>query len=140
MIEITSQIAIPRGELQFSFSRSAGPGGQNVNKLNTKVTLHWDVQGTPSLPEDVRRRFLDLHRTRINREGQLVLSSQQTREQSRNVEDCINKLRALVLAAARPPKLRRETRPSRGSKERRLQGKRLQARKKQSRRPPRMDD
>lgn len=133
MLEVNQHLRIPLREFDFRFSRSGGPGGQNVNKLNTKVTLHWDAASSPSLPADVRERFLKRYARRINRAGQLVLSSERFRDQGRNVADCLHKLREMLLAVAAPPKSRKPTRPTRGSQERRLKQKRQQAERKQAR-------
>ncbi len=133
MLEITHRISIPLKEFDFSFARSSGPGGQNVNKVNTKVTLHWSVTTSPSLPEDVRKRFLERYRHRINKEGRVVISSGRFRDQGRNVADCTNKLRDMLLAVAMPPKKRKPTKASKASKEKRLRAKREQAQKKQRR-------
>ncbi|HRX82595.1 MAG: aminoacyl-tRNA hydrolase [Planctomycetaceae bacterium] len=133
MLEVNHRISIPLKEFSYTFARSGGPGGQNVNKVNSKVTLHWDVTTSPSLPEDVRARFLAQYPRRINKEGQLVISSERFRDQGRNVTDCTNKLRELILVVATPPKKRRPTRPTKGSKERRLAGKREKSQKKQER-------
>ena len=133
MLEVNHRISIPLKEFQFTFARSGGPGGQNVNKVNSKVTLHWDVTNSPSLPEDVRARFLAQYPRRINKEGFLVISSERFRDQSRNLTDCTNKLRDLILVVATPPKKRRPTKPTKGSKERRLAGTRETSQKKQER-------
>ena len=134
MLEINQSISIPRDELVFTYARSSGPGGQNVNKVNTKVTMHWDVQASEALPADVRERFCDRYATRISKDGMLVLYSQRYRDQARNVEDCMAKLKEFVLAVASPPKARRKTKPTRGSIKRRLENKRKKGEKKQSRR------
>jgi ribosome-associated protein len=97
------------------------------------VTLHWDVTTSPSLPEDVRARFLAQYPRRINKDGLFVINSERYRDQGRNVTDCTNKLRALILAVATPPKKRRPTKPTKGSKERRLTGKREKSQRKQER-------
>jgi len=133
MLIITDSWTIPKEEFHFTFSKSAGPGGQNVNKVNTKATLRWDVTTSGSLPEDVRRRFLVKYRRRVNKDGRLVLVSQRFRDQQRNVADCLEKLRALLLAVAEPPKLRKKTSPTKASRRRRLADKQANAEKKQRR-------
>ena len=86
MLEVTARIQIPDDEFHWSFARSGGPGGQNVNKVASKAILHWNVQDTLCLPVDVKQRFLTQQHTRINAEGELVLSSEKYRDQPRNVE------------------------------------------------------
>lgn len=135
-IVINDHLMIPRAEVRFSFARSAGPGGQNVNKVNTKAVLHWDVARSETLPEPVRQRLFKQCHNRINSQGELVLSSDRWREQGRNIGECLERLKALVQAAARPPKTRKATRPSRRAKEKRLTQKRHNAEKKASRRAP----
>ncbi len=137
MLEVDHRISIPLREFSFTFSRSSGPGGQNVNKVNTKVTLHWNVAASRSLPDDVRRRFMTRYHRRINDRGELVLHSQRFRDQGRNVADCLEKLRAMLREAAAAPKPRKKTRPSRRSVEKRLEAKRRRSQRKQMRRPPR---
>ncbi len=138
-IVVTEAIRIPRSELTFQFSRSGGPGGQNVNKVSSRVQMRWNVETTETLPEDVRRRLKSLNRRRINSNGELIVTSQRYRDQPRNIEDCLEKLRELVDAAAVTPRRRRPTRPSAGSRRRRLQEKRERSDRKQRRRPPRLD-
>jgi ribosome-associated protein len=123
MIVVNSRISIPRTELRMTFARSGGPGGQNVNKVNSKVTIHWPVATSPSLPEEVRQRFLARFANRITNEGELVLTSQETRDQPTNIEDCLSKLREMVLSVASAPKKRRPTKPTKGSQRRRLESK-----------------
>lgn len=134
MLTINDRLSIPLRELEFSFSRSSGPGGQNVNKVNSKVTLHWLVAASASFPADVRDRFLERYPRRLNTAGQLVITSQRFRDQGRNVADCLDKLRQMVLDVATPPKPRKATRPTRGARERRLHDKRARSEKKQFRR------
>jgi ribosome-associated protein len=136
MLEINSQIHIPESEFTWSFVRSGGPGGQNVNKVASKAVLRWNLTTSPNVPETVKARMRTMQRRRITAEGELVLNSQRYRDQGRNVEDCLEKLRAMILQAATVPKVRKATRPSRGSRERRLQEKRRRSQTKTRRRLP----
>jgi len=137
---VSRSIQIPRSEFQFTFVRSSGPGGQNVNKVNTKACLRWDIVGTTNLPDGVRNRFLTKYRRRVTQDGELLLTSQRYRDQSRNVADCLEKLTELIQSVAVAPKIRKKSKPSRASRERRLKAKREQSGKKQARRKPRQDD
>ena len=134
MLVVNARLQIPLREFQFTFARSSGPGGQNVNKLNTKALLRWPVMTSPSLPETVRRRLAAKHRRRITSEGDLLVTSQRFRDAGRNVADCLEKLRAMLAEAAVAPKPRRPTKPSRASVRRRLEQKRRKSRKKDQRR------
>ncbi len=136
MLEINADIHIPDDELHWSFARSGGPGGQNVNKVASKAILRWDVAATSSLPEHVKQRLLAHQRKRITNEGELVLNSQRYRDQERNREDCLQKLREMILQAATLPKRRRPTKPTRGSRMNRLQEKRRRAGVKALRKKP----
>jgi ribosome-associated protein len=124
----------PIAELRFSFARSGGPGGQNVNKVESKAVLHWDVGASRALPAALLARFRVRCARRIRADGVFQLSSQRHRERERNVADCLAKLAALLAEVATPPKLRRPTRPTRGAKERRLATKRHASRRKAERR------
>ena len=139
-MEITENIQIPETELHFTFARSGGPGGQNVNKVASKAVLHWDVAANQTLPADVKARLVEQNRGRLTTEGVLVLTSQASRDQGANIADCLEKVRAMVLRATHVPKKRRKTKPSRSSKERRLKAKRLQSQQKLRRRKPAGDD
>jgi ribosome-associated protein len=96
MLIVNPQLRIPLDEFRFSFARSSGPGGQNVNKVNSKAVLHWPLLASPSLPEDVRARLLAKHRRRLTAAGELLLASQRFRDAGRNVSDCLEKLRAML--------------------------------------------
>lgn len=139
MLAVNSRIQIPREEFEFTFSRSSGPGGQNVNKVNSKALLRWPIRTSPSLPEEVRTRFIERYRTRLTESGDLLISSQRYRDQARNVDDCLEKLREMILAVVQRPKTRKATKPSRSSQRRRVEGKRQQSEKKQCRRQMRGD-
>lgn len=131
---VNSEISIPAAELAFSFARSAGPGGQNVNKVNTKAVLHWRVRESPSLPSGVRGRFLAKYGNRVNVDGELVLACDEHREQGRNVTACREKLRAMIAGVVAPPRRRIKTRPPRAAVERRIQSKQRLSEKKRGRR------
>jgi ribosome-associated protein len=135
-LRVNSRITIPQGELRFSFVRSSGPGGQNVNKVNSKAQLRWSVVASAALPEDVRARLSSRLARRLNDRGEVVIVSQRYRDQARNIGDCLAKLRELILASAAPPKRRKKTRPPRSASESRLRDKRVTAEKKRRRSPP----
>jgi ribosome-associated protein len=137
-LQATKGIRIPVSELSFSFARSGGPGGQNVNKVSSKAVLRWRVVESPSLDEAVRARFLAQNRHRITSEGELVIASQRYRDQPRNIADCKQKLQSLLQAAAVAPVPRKRTRPTAGSRRRRVADKRKRSAQKEfRRRPPR---
>jgi len=128
MICITDAIAIDEGELQERFIRASGPGGQNVNKLSSAVQLRFDVRRSPSLPNDVRERLERLAGNRLTRAGVLVITAQRHRTQERNRADALERLRELIRRAAIAPTPRRPTRPTAGSRERRLESKKQRSR------------
>ncbi len=140
MLTINSRIAIPLGELNFTFARSGGPGGQNVNKVNTKAQLKWHITQTACLPADVLARFQARFANRITKDGALVIQSQRYRDRNRNVADCLAKLQQMVAEAAIAPKRRRATRPTRSSQTARLRQKQAHGQKKQQRRTPPASD
>jgi ribosome-associated protein len=123
MIRITDQISIDESEIEESFVRSSGPGGQNVNKLSTAVQLRFDVRQSPSLPNDVALRLMRLGGRRMTKDGILVLIAQSHRTQERNRADAQERLVALIQEAAVRPVPRRATKPTRASKQRRIEGK-----------------
>jgi ribosome-associated protein len=136
MLFITPTLQIPDEEFTWSFARSGGPGGQNVNKVASKASLRWNIAATNALPADVKNRLAEQQKRFFTQDGELIITSQLTRDQDRNREDCLNKLRAIIVQALFVPKPRKKTKPSRGSKRRRLQDKKRRSEVKQGRRGP----
>ncbi len=134
MIRVTAHISIDEREIEESFVRASGPGGQNVNKLATAVQLRFDVRGSPSLTDDERARLERLAGARLTRDGVLVILAQRHRTQARNRQDALDRLIDLIRRAAIAPRLRRPTRPTRASRERRIEGKKHRAGVKRQRR------
>ncbi|MBM4319408.1 MAG: aminoacyl-tRNA hydrolase [Deltaproteobacteria bacterium] len=132
VLEITPDLFVPEADHEFRFSRSGGPGGQNVNKVSSKVELRVNL-ASPVFPEELRQRLITLAGRRLTGDGWLVVTSSRTRDQLRNREDCVDKLRALVVRAGEAPRLRQATRPSRASVEQRLAAKRSRAATKHAR-------
>jgi ribosome-associated protein len=124
MIIVSPNIALEDSELSFSFIRASGPGGQNVNKVATAVQMRFDVRGSPSFSDGVRQRLEKLAGSRLTLQGEIVITANRFRTQERNKADAIERLVALIAKAAEPPPpIRRPTRPTRASKERRLTAK-----------------
>jgi ribosome-associated protein len=134
MIRINARIAVDEREIDESFVRASGPGGQNVNKLSTAVQLRFDVRGSPSLPGDVKARLERLAGTRLTRDGVLVIIAQRHRTQARNRQDALDRLVDLIRRAATPPLPRRPTKPTAASRERRIESKKHRAGIKRQRR------
>ena len=126
-------LLIPADELEFSYSRSSGPGGQNVNKVNSKATLRWCGLRSPSLPIGVRQRLIENYGSRITTDGDFLISSDRNRDQARNADDCLEKLKAILTEVLHPPKPRKPTKPTKGSKRRRLEDKSRNSEKKRLR-------
>lgn len=136
MLKIDDRIEIKLTEFNFTFARSGGPGGQNVNKVNSKVVLRWSLEKSKALPDDVRERFVARFHRRISNVGDVLIQSERYRDQGRNVADCLEKLREMLLEVAKAPRTRRPTRRTKGSIERRLKDKKSSAQKKETRRQP----
>jgi ribosome-associated protein len=127
MIRVTAQISLEEREITEDFVRASGPGGQNVNKLSTAVQLRFDVRHSPSLPPEVATRLERLAGSRLTRDGVLVITAQRHRTQGRNRQDALDRLIGLIRAAAVAPRKRRPTKPTRASRERRIEGKKRRA-------------
>ena len=134
MINITDTIAIHEKEIQVQFTRAAGPGGQNVNKVSTAVQLRFDVENSPSLPDDVRKRLARLAGKRLTEDGVLIIEAKRFRTQERNRQDAIDRLVQLIRRAAKKPVPRRKTSPGLASRRRRLEAKRRRSETKGRRR------
>ncbi len=131
---------IPESELEFRFFRSGGPGGQNVNKVSTAVQMRFDARNSPSLTEPVRARLMKLAGSRLTLDGVILISAVRFRTQERNRADAIARLQAMVDQASVAPTYRVPTRPTRASKERRLDGKAKRSTIKSGRGRPGSDD
>lgn len=136
MLEVNERIHVPDDEFQWSYARSGGPGGQNVNKVASKALLRWDLAGSPSVPEDVKARLRAQQPGRMTVEGEMLVTSERFRDQERNRQDCLEKLGAMLLQAAVAPKPRKPTKVSKGAKRARLADKKRRSARKQDRRRP----
>lgn len=137
---INASITLPAEAFSMAAVRASGPGGQNVNKVASKVELRFDLLGTTALTDAVKERLRAIAGKRMDADGMLLLTSQKTRDQNRNLDDARLRLKVMIMQALEVPKERRATRPSRGSKERRLTAKKVTGDRKKSRSRPGSDD
>jgi ribosome-associated protein len=133
MLTVSRSIALPETELTERFLRADGPGGQHVNRTESAVELRFDVVHSPSLPEPVRERLLARRDRRLTDDGVLVIQARRFRDQARNRDDARERLVEIIRGVLVPPKARIATKPTRGSKERRLAGKQQRGKVKQTR-------
>jgi ribosome-associated protein len=132
-VKILPNVVIPFTEMEFSYTHSSGAGGQNVNKVATKAVLRWSPSTSASVPDGVKRRFIEAFGSKLTHTGELILTSQKSRSQAQNANDCLDKLREMVLSVWRAPKIRRATKPTKGSQRRRVEGKKIRSNIKQMR-------
>lgn len=140
MLEISPELSIDESELEESFVRSSGPGGQNVNKVATAVQLRFDLENNTSLSDEVKNRLQRIAGSRLTSDGVVLIDARRHRTRERNREDARERLAEMIRRALEPPKPRKKTRPSRASKRRRLDNKRKQSNKKEQRKKPRPED
>jgi ribosome-associated protein len=133
IIAFMNKITIPFCDLTFSFSRSGGAGGQNVNKVNSKVQMEWNLEQSPHLTSEMKLRFRQRYPGLINQEGVVQIVSQKSRSQKENMDDCIHKLHEMIETIITPPRMRRKTSPTRSSILKRLEGKKKDSEKKRLR-------
>lgn len=136
MLVVNDRITIPDAEFTVDYARSGGPGGQNVNKVESKAVVRWRPAESPSLPPAIRDRLLARLAGKLTAEGDLIVTSQRTRDQGRNRDDAFEKIRQMILAVVVPPKVRRPTKPTRASQVRRAEDKARRSTRKQQRRAP----
>lgn len=136
LLEVNETIRIPEEEWSWTYARSGGPGGQNVNKVASKAVLRWAMVASVSVPEAVKERLRAAHPSHCTVEGDYLVVSQKYRDQERNREDCLAKLAEMLRRAAKPPTPRRPTKPTKSSQRRRLTDKKLNSARKSSRRNP----
>jgi ribosome-associated protein len=140
VVSIGRGVEIPLSEISFTFSRSGGPGGQNVNKVNSKAIMRWSIANTQHVPAEIVSRFMDKFGSRVTVEGDLVLTSQRYRDQPSNVSDCLEKLQEMLGSVLERPIIRRATKPSKSSQIKRVDTKRVHSKLKAQRRSSYGDD
>lgn len=137
---VSGSVAIPLAEFDVEYVRSGGPGGQNVNKVSSKARVRWPVVSSPSLPDEVKERFLARYKSRLTNEGDLIVVGQRYRDQKKNYDDCLNRLREMVREVLVPPRPRKATKPTRGSQKRRVEAKKQRSDTKRLRRKPKLGE
>ena len=137
---IDDKVTLPGHDLEWTAVRASGPGGQNVNKVSSKIELTFDLEDSVALTDAIKARLRVIAKNTLDAEGRVLVTSQKTRDQSKNLADAREKLREIILKALVVPKKRKPTKPTKGSKVRRLTTKKKVGAKKATRKPPRRDD
>lgn len=135
-IRVTERVAVPSSEIDLSYARSSGPGGQHVNRTASKVHLRWNLRSSAAIDERDREWLEVRLRTKLTTDGDLIVSSERHRDQSRNVSDAVERFATMLREALKRPKRRKKTRPSRSARERRLKDKKRRSDQKRQRRAP----
>jgi len=140
MLIISNKVCIPIDEFEFTFVRSTGPGGQNVNKVSTKAVMRWNPIKSVGMPADMLARFLTKFQSRVTKENDIIITSDKFRVQGRNQQDCLDKLHDMLLSVLDAPKERKKTKISRSKKLKALESKRIHGTKKRLRQKSRFDE
>ena len=139
-LTVNDKITIPGSDLEWTAVKASGPGGQNVNKVASKVELSFDFEGTVALPDAARDRLAKLAKNSLDAEGRLLIKSEKTRDQGKNLNDAREKLKEMILEALKVPKVRKATKVSKAQKAKRVTNKKKVAAKKATRKKPSKDD
>jgi ribosome-associated protein len=139
-LTITDKITLPGSDLEWTAVKSSGAGGQNVNKVNSKVELTFDFEGTVAIEDDAKDRLRKLAKNTLDGEGRILIKSEKTRDQAKNLSDAREKLKELVLKALAKPKVRKATKVTKAAKKKRVADKKKVAKKKATRKKPSRDD
>ena len=139
-LTINDKITLPGSDLEWTAVKSSGPGGQNVNKVNSKIELSFDFESTVAIDEDTRDRLRKLAKNSLDGEGRILVKSEKTRDQGKNLADAREKLKEMVLAALVKPKVRKPTKVTKAAKKKRVADKKKVAKKKATRKKPSKDD
>jgi len=137
---INEKITLPGSDLEWAAVRGSGPGGQNVNKVSSKVELSFDFESTVAIPDSAKTRLRALAKNALDAEGRILVKSEKTRDQLKNLNDARAKLKEMILKALVVPKVRKATKPTRSAKKKRVEGKKKVAKKKAARRKVSRDD